>query len=82
MVKEKRVGGGSRISLFLKSIFSREKGASAAKLNDKKLSKESRKLVPVSTSGTVIDFGIEESVPYHFLMEELLEIVLRREKLR
>ena len=26
-------------------------------------------------SGEMIDFGIEESVPYHFLMEELLEIV-------
>jgi carboxylate-amine ligase len=25
--------------------------------------------------GEMIDFGIEESVPYHFLMEELLEIV-------
>ena len=25
--------------------------------------------------GELIDFGIEESVPYHFLMEELLEIV-------
>jgi carboxylate-amine ligase len=25
--------------------------------------------------GEMIDFGIEESVPFHFLMEELLEIV-------
>lgn len=26
-------------------------------------------------SGEMIDFGIEESVPYHFLMEELLELL-------
>ena len=58
MAKERRSGSSGRISLFLKSIFSREKiAASVTKKNEKKPSKKVEKKEPE----IVIDFGIGET---------------------